>query len=345
MFNGNANRLAKLTSGALSGMLLAVSLAGCSLLPEEEAALAPPLIKPREDSVTTAAVKKGTIEKYVRGVGTFESTSIAYHSLKEPGATVEEVLVKSGDTVRKGDVLIQFKVGDLDLAIQEDELKLKYAEKNLKDAIFSKDQDMIEIRKIELGIAKTKLEKTKKQLESKQLLAEMDGVVIYIEGLKRNDWVDNGRTLVSVADPSKLRLIYEALNRTALNGVKVGMTAQFDVDGASYTGAVTQTPDSAPTTTNPDLAEKYGRTLYVEPDKLPPNVKMGTLADIRVLTQKRENTLIIPKGALRSYFGRTYVQVLDGETRSEADVEVGIETQTEVEIVNGLKEGQTVILQ
>lgn len=345
MYKADKNRIVKIMSGTVAGMLLGVSLAGCSLLPKEEEALAPPLVKPREDGITTVEVKKGTIEKFVRGVGAFESTSISYHSLAEPGALVEEVKVKSGDTVRKGDVLIQFQVGDLDLVVQENDLKVRYAEKNLKDAILAKDDDMIEIRRIELNIAKTKLAKTKKELESKQLVAQMDGTVIYIESLKRSDWIDNARTLVSVADPSKLRLVYEAINRSALNGVKVGMTAQFDFNGATHKGKVTQTPDSAPVTLNEQLAEKYGRTLYVEVDKLPEGAKMGELADIRVLTEKRDNTLIIPKGALRSYFGRTYVQVLEGESRKEQDVEVGIETQTQVELVSGVKEGQTIIMQ
>ncbi|WP_199622292.1 efflux RND transporter periplasmic adaptor subunit [Paenibacillus alkalitolerans] len=345
MFKKYGRRILKISSGAIAGMVLAVTVSGCSLLPEEEQALAPPLVKPREDNVQTVAAKRGTIEKYVRGVGTFESTSIAYHSLSVPGASVEEVKVKSGDTVRKGDVLIQFQIGDLDLAVQEDELKVRYAEKNLKDALAARDDDMIEIRRIELNIAKTKLEKTKKKLESKQLVAKMDGTVVYVEALQRSEVVNDERVLVSIADPSQLRLVYEAINRAALNGVKVGMTAAFDFEGKQYTGKVTQTPDSAPTTLNEQLAEKYGRTLYIQVDNAPEGVGMGALADIRVLVEKRDNVVIIPKGALRSYFGRTYVQILDGESRKEMDVEVGIETSTEVEIVSGVKEDQTVIMQ
>ncbi|MNI96739.1 hypothetical protein D3C73_1552570 [compost metagenome] len=54
--------------------------------------------------------------------------------------------------------------------------------------------------------------------------------------------------------------------------------------------------------------------------------------------------LIIPKVGLRSYMGRDYVQVLEGESRKEIDVEKGIVSSTEVEIRKGLKEGQKVIL-
>jgi hypothetical protein len=42
--------------------------------------------------------------------------------------------------------------------------------------------------------------------------------------------------------------------------------------------------------------------------------------------------------------GRDYVQVLEGESRKELDVEKGIVSSTEVEIRKGIKEGQKVIL-
>jgi hypothetical protein len=41
---------------------------------------------------------------------------------------------------------------------------------------------------------------------------------------------------------------------------------------------------------------------------------------------------------------RYYVQVADGDRRKEVDVEVGLMTATDVEIVKGVEEGQQVIL-
>lgn len=328
-----------------AGTALAVALSGCSLLPKEEESLAPPLVKPSEDSVQTAVAKRGEIVKYVRGVGAFESTAIVYHALKEPGAIVESMQVKAGDVVKRGDVLVQFQVGDLDLAVQEQELAVMYAERSYREATASGDEEMMVIRRLELNIAKTRLEKTRTRLASLQLTAESDGVVVYAEKLERNDKVDDGRTLVSVADPSELRLTYEAANRTALAGVKPGMPVEIDFKGASLTGTVAQTPDSAPATLNPQLADMYSRTLYVTLDRMPEGAAMGELADIRIATERSADTIIIPRGALRSYFGRTYVQVIEGESRKEFDVEKGVETSTEVEIVKGLDEGAVVILQ
>lgn len=329
----------------LLGTAFSVAASGCSLLPEEEASLAPPLVKPSEDSVQTAEATRGEIVKYVRGVGSFESTDIVYHALKEPGAVVEEMFVKSGDTVNKGDVLIQFQVGDLDLTVQEHELAVRYAEKSLREALTSGDEDMIEIRRIELNIAKTRLAKTQESLASKRMVAEVDGVIVFAEDLERNDKIDDGRTLVSIANPKKLRVVYEAINRSALAGVKPGMEAEILHNGQTFLGTVSQTPDSAPLTLNPQLSEMYSKTLYIDLSEVPEGVGMGDIAEIQIATARSDDAVKIPRGALRTYFGRTYVQVLDGESRKEIDVEIGIESQTEVEIVKGLEEGDTVILQ
>ena len=63
-----------------------------------------------------------------------------------------------------------------------------------------------------------------------------------------------------------------------------------------------------------------------------------------IVTKKKDNVLLLPARALRSFLGRNYVQILDGERISELDVEIGIKTITEVEIMNGLEEGQQIIL-
>jgi hypothetical protein len=42
--------------------------------------------------------------------------------------------------------------------------------------------------------------------------------------------------------------------------------------------------------------------------------------------------------------GTKAVQIMDGETKKQVTVEIGIQTPLEAEIINGLNEGTTVIL-
>jgi multidrug efflux pump subunit AcrA (membrane-fusion protein) len=318
---------------------------GCSLLPKEEMPLKPPLVKPVKDNLETFAVKRGEIIRRIKGVGIFEPTNIKYHQFTESGGKIKEILVRSGDMVEKGDLLVQLEIEGLDIEMKYKQLDLERAKIGLQQAKKQNDPQQIKLKTMELDIAQTLYAKTLAKFNSKQLYAQMDGQVVFVDDLKPGSWVDPYRVLVNVADITEMRLAYQVISPVDIQDVLLGMEADIEFKGQKYTGKVVQTPQSAPLVDNQQLREKYGRTLYVTVDALPKEASFGSNADLNIVTQKRADTLIIPKRGLRTYFGRDYVQVLDGESRTEVDVEKGIVSATEVEILTGLKEGQIVILQ
>ncbi|MNJ71971.1 macrolide transporter subunit MacA [compost metagenome] len=62
-----------------------------------------------------------------------------------------------------------------------------------------------------------------------------------------------------------------------------------------------------------------------------------------IITKRTENAVVIPPSTLRSIGARTYVQVVDENGKREVDVEVGQQTPTQVEILQGLEPGQKVV--
>lgn len=318
---------------------------GCSIIPKEEEALKPPLVKPVKQSYETVDVTRGTVLKQVKSVATFEPTNIAYHELKESGGRVMEVKVKSGDTVNKGDVLLQLEMEGLDLEVKYKRLALEKAKIELDQLKEAHDDQNLKIKLMELDIAQSEYDLTMRKLNGKQLIAEMDGQVIFVETMKPGDWVDPFHILVSVADVHQLRLSFQPVNDAEMREVLVGMKADVRFKGENYAAKVVQTPSSSPPTDNKELADRYAKTLYVELDKVPVTAEIGDAADVSLTTQQRDDTLFIPRSALRSYVGRNYVQILDGESRKEVDVEIGIKTATVVEVLQGVKEGQKIILQ
>lgn len=322
-----------------------VLISGCSLLPKEEQALKPPLVQPTKESSQTYEAKVDTIVKQIKGIGKFESTQIEYHQFTGSGGRIEEILVRSGDMVKKGDLLIQFAIEDMDLIILQQELDLERAKVNLLQARKSEDIQAIKLREMELKIAQLKYQKTSESIASKELVAKIDGQVVFVADIEPFDYINDDKVLVNIADTTQLRLIYEVSNASNISSVQVGMEAEVTHEGTEYTGTVVQTPSSAPLVEDRQLADKYSKALYVNLEEAPSNLSMGDSSEISIITEQRENTIVIPRRGLRSYLGRNYVYVLDGESRQEIDVEVGIETSTQVEILQGLQEGQLVILQ
>jgi len=325
--------------------LLASALAGCSLLPKEESALTPPLVKPAQENYSTVKVEKGSIVKKISGIGYLESVAMSYAQFTGDGGRVKEVVVKSGDKVKKGDVLVQLTVDGLDLKLKEQELELEKARLAFRNARGAGD-DVVRIATLQMEIEQIKYDRLKEQLDSRQLVAEIDGQVIFVENVKEGEVVGPYQILVTVADPEKLRVALRVENSADVREAEVGMPALVSVKDKKVEGKVVQTPSSAPLTMNKDLQEKYSKTLYIELSELPKDAEIGSSVNVEIVTQEKDDTLVIPRSGLRSYLGRTFVRVLeDGQRIREIDVEQGLSTPTSVEILKGVEEGQEVILQ
>ena len=332
---------------AAGAVLLAASIAtaGCSLLPSAEQPLKPPLVKPAEARIVTAEPTVGTIERALSGTGIFESVRMAQHRYTESGGRVEEVLVRAGDEVKAGDVLLRLDTGEMRVTLLQRRLEVEKKKLALDEAKAAGDARRVKIAELELEIANLGLETIEETFANRELRAAIDGVVTFAADVEPGDVVEEYQTLFTVSDPNEMRLAFAVSSSGAVSDAQVGMVAAIEYKDKQYAGKVAQTPASAPFEEDERLRDRYSKTLYIEVEGLPEAAKIGESASVRIITAKSENTLILPKTGVRKLFGRTFVQVIEGESRRELDVETGIENATDVEIVNGLEAGAKVVLQ
>jgi macrolide-specific efflux system membrane fusion protein len=154
-----------------------------------------------------------------------------------------------------------------------------------------------------------------------------------------------GKTYVTIADTGSIQLTYTTSAAGNLQEVQVGMKADITYKNQMLYGTVIQSPASAPSTDNKQLSDKYAKTIYFKLADSSVKPELNASAEIMIVLQKKENVLFIPKYGLSTFLGRNFVKVLEGESIKEMDVETGIESLTEIEIVKGLEEGQKIIVQ
>lgn len=329
-----------------AGCAVLLLAAGCTLQPAEEAVLKPPLVKPVKENFELYEVKRGTVVKQLNVTATVTPSSSETLFFKESGGRIQSINVKLGDTIKPGDVVAQLDAGDLDSRIRLQELNLektKIALDQVKETQRG-DETAIRLKMIDVEAARIQLDLLKQQLEKTKLVSNLNGIVTYMDTMKQGDPVTAFKSIITVADPNKVQLLYEASNPSDLNGVAVGMDVKVKLQSGEVAGKVLQTPASAPISTIKEQMEKNAKTVIFGIDNLQQQAKLGATVSVVIETDKAENVIVIPRGALRSYLSRDYVQVLEGESRKEIDVEKGLANSTDLEIRKGLKEGQKIIL-
>jgi len=318
---------------------LCIFLSGCYLFPKEEEVLAPPLIEPPEITYDVMEVTRGTIEKKITGSGIFVSIEQGNMFFKARGGRIKAIHVKIGDKVKKGDLLAELDTGGLEYEIEQQKLQLRKAQIRYNQVKESGgDKYSLQIAACDVELARLQLKNLERQLEEAKLKSTMDGTVVYVDNrLGQGDYIDAYSTLVKIADPTKLQLQYSGSN---VSDFQVGMKVEVKIRDKVYEGEVVMTPSTVPV----DADENLKNVVRVEVANLSEDISMGDTAQITLTLDKRENVIVIPRNLVRNYMGRKYVLVLENGLKQERDVEVGLETPTEVEIVKGLEEGEQLIV-
>jgi membrane fusion protein, macrolide-specific efflux system len=112
---------------AILSMLFSIALAGCNIIPSEEASIAPPVRKPPPIVYSTEVVKKGTLVKMVQGMGIFVAQNQFNLYFKKQGGRLKTVFFKIGDKVKKGDIIAESDSEDAQGKLDEQRILVEKA--------------------------------------------------------------------------------------------------------------------------------------------------------------------------------------------------------------------------
>ncbi|TVY00732.1 efflux RND transporter periplasmic adaptor subunit [Cohnella terricola] len=342
------------SASVLAVLALSVALSGCSLLPsepEEEdlSTIQLPKIseKPRYDVVTK------TLETTASGSGKILSTQEKQLYFTLEGKRLKKLYIQSGQTVEAGQAIAELDVDDLKKALSKEALSFKQLELDMKSTLRKKD----EMDPIEFEMKTLQFEEARQALVDKQddidkavLTAPFSGTVVSVP-VQEGDLIKAYDTVSVIANPNSL-IVAAEISKDDLQKVAVGMEVRVDINNAGkLKGKVKQLP--IPSTDNQNggngngnggKTDNMNKYLLVDVDQLPKTVTRGTPLSISVIINRKENAVVIPLAALRTIGPRTYVQVAEPDgSKREIDVEVGQQTSTDAEILNGLTPGQKVV--
>ena len=178
------------------------------------------------------------------------------------------------------------------------------------------------------------------RLEDTALKAPVAGTVtaLYVQV---GEMAGAGRAAIVLSDVAALEVSVN-LDETDVARVAVGQEARVSLDafpGVEMAGEVTYIAPTADVSSGVVL---YPVTIRLTPPGLP--VRAGMTADVDIVTASQEDALIVPLRAIKSEGKEAYVDRLVGDQVERVAVELGMMTETEIEVTGGLAEGDVVLV-
>jgi membrane fusion protein (multidrug efflux system) len=85
--------------------------------------------------------------------------------------------------------------------------------------------------------------------------------------------------------------------------------------------------------------------VTVEVTKYPPTTRPGDFVEVSIVTDRHDNSLLVPRIAVVTERGRSSVFVTEDDTAKQRTVEVGFQDDDNAEILSGVTAGDLIVVQ
>lgn len=171
-----------------------------------------------------------------------------------------------------------------------------------------------------------------------------DGVVIAFNGIISQVDVSEGQIVTEGTPLFKLQSIEKvkatiSVSKYDLEKVALGQKAKITINGKEYEGTLSAINKIAQA--NQSGTPMVSVDIHIEnPDE---NIFLGVEAKVSLETAKKEKALLIPVESVNSDMNGDFCWIVANGIVTRKDIETGISTDTYVEVLSGLKEGDQVV--
>ncbi len=290
--------------------------------------------------VTAIVVKPGPLTNSIRATGTILANE-EVELRTEIAGKIDRIAFHEGSTVKKGDLLVKINGDEIQAQLQKLESQVKLAEdkERRRRLLFDKQNispEDYEIALNELNSIKAELKYNQARLEKTEIRAPFPGL-IGLRYVSEGSYVSSTTRIASLQNLEQVKVDFAVPERYAQT-VKVGQSIRFTRAGSDevYSGKIFAIePKIDPQT----------RTLQVR--ALSRNVGgrllPGGFAEVILELERFDQALLVPSQAIIPELGGQKVFIQRDGKAEQAQVRIGVRTDTHVQILSGVQAGDTVI--
>lgn len=181
--------------------------------------------------------------------------------------------------------------------------------------------------------------------EDYTIMAAIDGAVL-MKNVEEGNYLQPGLHIMEIGNTNNLYIESEILVGDAVK-IKEGsevIISSNDLNIVDLKGVVNKIHPTAYSKVSDLGIEQKRIKIDIVIDQLDVQLKPGYELDLDIILERKENTLIIPENALFEMDNKEYVFIVDNSKVALREVVTGIESQRQIQIIEGLKEGDLVIL-
>lgn len=300
---------------------------------------------PPPATIPTTVVKSETWTPYLTSIGSLVASE-GIDVTNEVEGQVEKISFKSGQQVKKGDVLLQ-----MDDSVDRAQLDGARAEQRLAEVRFRRASDLIKKKAVSqadydeaaanLDNAKAQVQYQLERVRKKAIKAPFDGL-LGIRKVDIGEYLSPGSAIVPLQSLDPIYVDF-SLPEQQLSEISTGQAVTISVKtfpDRSFDGEISAiNPGIDPGTRSVNI-----RATLQNPDH---SLRPGMFAEVHTHLPQRQNILTVPRSAITyAPYGDSVFVVQDkngSKVVQRVQVETGEVREDRVEIVNGLKDGQEVV--
>jgi HlyD family secretion protein len=256
-------------------------------------------------------VSVSTDSAYFTSPYTGEILANSIIELKSPYmGEVKNINVKNGEKVDEGQLILNIKSDELEMEISQQLL----------------------------NVEKNRLELENLTEENSTVTSPIKGTILTVS-TDEQGYIEKGKQLFQIADLENMEVVISVDELDILN-VSKGQEVYIESDvfeGESFKGKVKSISLEG---SNQSGVTTYDVTVSLEDRK---QLMSGMNVDVEILIEEKEDTLIIPIESVTKVGNKYVASTKDSEGNLKSTpIEVGITTDNYIEVLSGLKEGDTI---
>lgn len=351
------------------GLLFLFGIGGCGNAQEETRHLVVAQSEEAREQYSLIAVSVGDVLLTQQVRCSYQQVKQEEISFQAGGKPVAEVYVTQGEQVEKGQLLAE--LGDSGISDRIEELEYRIArnqilldqiqpnedyeistlwlqyfyrsnqtqadgenlEKNIKRIQTNYEHQRREYED-EIYLDNLELEELREEAADSRVYAGMDGTVSWIKSGLAGTLSAEGEVVIRLSDSSECLFASGEMQYRDL--FSEGVMADMTISYGDYRGDYRLLPYQ--------MDQWEDRMLFSVAEEMAPDFEVGTNGTIRIVLDKREGVLNVPRNVLHTADGKSFVYCLDEAGMREVKwVETGLYGDDRVEILSGLAEGDRII--